>query len=247
MLSLRLYPGLHYSFSLSLFLSRGLSVILLRSLLVPVSIPSSLLSAQSRYDTTKCTGSNFDGGSQTTRSSLLYFLYFCHFPHLILLSLPHFPTLFSFSLGIGTQKWIWTPSWSKTLRLSRGSHFACQRRSFGFHLAGSGPAFVFSSCRNTRLYPTLPSTFLFPLPFLLTTTSSCSTFLPFIYDLLPVLSFSPPLSLLFFLPFGVLGTPFPRYSLCLYRAFCQALTPSSYSGRHHSLHETQRCPFEFLL
>lgn len=144
------------------------------------------------------------GDSQTTQESSLLFPYF---PYLILIIVTPFPDLiFLFPLGIGTQKWIGTPSWSKTLRLSGGSHFACQRRSFGFHLAGSGPSLLLFSCRNTRLYPTLLllSSFLSPSYLLTTTSSFCSTF---IYDFLSF-PFSPPSSFLFFFPFRSLWPHF---------------------------------------
>lgn len=160
------------------------------------------------------------GDSQTTQESSLLFPYF---PYLILIIVTPFPDLiFLFSLGIGTQKWIGTPSWSKTLRLSGGSHFACQRRSFGFHLAGSGPSLLLFSCRNTRLYPTLLLLSSFLSPSYLLTYHHLLLF--YLHPRLPVLSIFSPLLFPLLLSLSFFVAPFPRYSPYLYRAFCQALT-----------------------
>jgi hypothetical protein len=111
------------------FLSLFLSVILLRSLLVPYQV---IFFLPKPPDTILL---------KSQKQEVVYYISIVYFPLFILLLLPHFPTLFC-SLRIGTQKWIGLHRRSKTLRLSGGSHFACQRRSFGFHLAGSGPSLL---------------------------------------------------------------------------------------------------------
>jgi hypothetical protein len=88
MIALSVYPRLHYSLSLSSSLSLSLLFFFDRFL-----SPYQFII----FDTILLNqlGVTFDWDSQTTKSSLLYFLYVRHWPYLILLFLPHFPTLFS--------------------------------------------------------------------------------------------------------------------------------------------------------